>query len=562
MPTKSKLFIILLYTFSLINFFYINLYADEFNLSAVEVSVDKSNNIVIGKGSVVVTDSDGRIINADKITYDKSKEFLKAEGSVKITNQNGSILKTKTATYDKPNEIIVTYDNSELILKTGHTLKSNLITFETTKKVLSSSQNSVFTDIDGNIVYVSMFQYQIDKNLFSSVGDIKVVDIKKNKYFFKEIHADTKNNEIIGSDVSVILDQENFGVSKESDPRFVANDIYKIKDKSSLSKATFTVCKERKEKCPPWALQAKKITHDQTKKIIYYEHAVLKLYNIPIFYAPRFFHPDPTVKRQSGFLAPVFTDSTTVGTGFGLPYFWAISNDKDLTFTPKTYANENILFLNEYRQAFRNGFLTLDTSYTEGYKDINSKKTPGSRNHIFAKLDFDLSKDSYNSNLSFKVQQTSNDTYFRVHDINTALVDSENTNLENKISYNFSKNNMFLDISATAYENLRSETNDRNEYILPNIMYGKTFFTEKLGTFDFRSNALYKNYDADKHYNMFTNDVVWNPGSKITKSGFMNTLQGMFVNRNYEARNTTDYKTSGPISELTGVLSFKSALPM
>ena len=58
---------------------------------------------------------------------------------------------------------------------------------------------------------------------------------------------------------------------------------------------------KKKDKCPPWILQAKKITHDKIKKTIYYEHATLKVYDIPIFYFPKFFHPDPTVKRQSGF---------------------------------------------------------------------------------------------------------------------------------------------------------------------------------------------------------------------------------------------------------------------
>ena len=44
---------------------------------------------------------------------------------------------------------------------------------------------------------------------------------------------------MIGSDISVILDQENFGVSKESDPRFVANDILISKNKSHFIKRCF-----------------------------------------------------------------------------------------------------------------------------------------------------------------------------------------------------------------------------------------------------------------------------------------------------------------------------------
>ena len=36
----------------------------------------------------------------------------------------------------------------------------------------------------------------------------------------------------------------------------------------------------------------------------------------------------------------------------------------------------------------------------------------------------------------------------------------------------------------------------------------------------------------------------------------------MVNNTNYKARNTTDYKSEGTINELSGVLSFKSSLPM
>ena len=222
------------------------------------------------------------------------------------------------------------------------------------------------------------------------------------------------------------------------------------------------------------------------------------------------------------------------------------------------------MFLNEYRQAFRNAFLTLDTSYTEGYKNTSTTKTKGSRNHIFAELDFDWNQDqSYESKLSLKTQRVSNDTYFRIHDINTSLVTSENTDLENKIIYNFSKDDMYLDISATVYENLRKPTsNDRYEYILPNILYGKTFFSEKFGSFDFKSNALYKNYETNKYETFLTNDVIWNPDSNITKKGFVNTLEGMIKNTNYEAKNTTDYRTDGTVNELSGVLTYKSSLPM
>ena len=563
MRTKSRLNL-LIFFFLAFFIFSSNLYAEEFNISAKEIFVDKENEILTGKGSVTAIDSEGKVINADKITYEKLREFILAEGKVKIADIEGNIFIADKATYDKKNNIITTYNNTELTLREGYKLITKKVSYRTKDKILSSNDSSILTDNEGNYIETDMFRYQIKTGLFSSVGKIKIIDIKKNKYFFKEIYVDTKKKEMIGSNVSVILDQENFGVKEESDPRFVANDILIKKNITSLSKGVFTVCKKRDGKCPPWSLKAKKINHDKIKKTIYYEHATLKLYDIPIFYFPKFFHPDPTVKRQSGFLAPFFTNNTTVGPGFALPYYWAIGNNKDLTFSPKIYSKENVLFLNEYRQAFRNGFLTLDTGYTEGYKNTSKTKTDGSRNHIFADLNLNFNQDeSYQSNLHLKIQKTSNDTYFKKHDINTALVDSENTNLENEIKYSFSNDDTFFDIAATAYENLSTGIkSDKYEYILPNIMYGKTFFTEKFGTLNFTSNVLYSKFETNKNKTFLTNDIIWSPSSYITKKGFMNSFEGMVRNTNYEARKTEEYKNKGTVNELNTVITYKSSLPL
>ena len=93
-------------------------------------------------------------------------------------------------------------------------------------------------------------------------------------------------------------------------------------------------------------------------------------------------------------------------------------------------------------------------------------------------------------------------------------------------------------------------------------MYGKTFFSEKFGTFDFKSNALYSNYDTNKYKTFLTNDVIWNPSSYFSKNGFVNTLEGMLRNTNYETKKTGEYKDGSTVNELSGVLGYKTALPM
>ena len=68
MQTKIKVNLLILF-FLIFFIFNSNLYAEEFNISAKEISVDKENEILIGKGSVTAIDSEGKVINADKITY-------------------------------------------------------------------------------------------------------------------------------------------------------------------------------------------------------------------------------------------------------------------------------------------------------------------------------------------------------------------------------------------------------------------------------------------------------------------------------------------------------------
>ena len=61
--------------------------------------------------------------------------------------------------------------------------------------------------------------------------------------------------------------------------------------------------------------------HDNIKKTIYYDNALIKIYDIPVFYLPKLAHPDPSVKRRTGFLVPTFTDTRNLGAGLTIPYF-------------------------------------------------------------------------------------------------------------------------------------------------------------------------------------------------------------------------------------------------
>ena len=131
-------------------------------------------------------------------------------------------------------------------------------------------------------------------------------------------------------DIKAFLNHKDFKINSKNKPRVFSNSIKLEKNRSQFNKSVFTLCNYRKDdKCPPWSIQAGQMLHDNKKKTIYYDNAIVKVYDIPIFYFPRFSHPDPTVERRSGFLPPVLSDSKNLGTGISIPYFFDLAKDKN-----------------------------------------------------------------------------------------------------------------------------------------------------------------------------------------------------------------------------------------
>ncbi|MBX9925384.1 MAG: hypothetical protein K2Y05_03415, partial [Hyphomicrobiaceae bacterium] len=73
----------------------------------------------------------------------------------------------------------------------------------------------------------------------------------------------------------------------------------------------YTPCKTNTNMPPLWCISAARIIHDQTSATITYQDANFNLFGLPVAYFPFFEHPDPTVKRRSGFLLPDIGNSST-----------------------------------------------------------------------------------------------------------------------------------------------------------------------------------------------------------------------------------------------------------
>ena len=529
--------IIKIFLIGIIFLFNLNLFAGELDIKANQLNLNKETKIILAKGNVQISDIKKNVIFAEKAEYNKNKELMRSFGP------------------------------TDIITSEKFRIQGEDIFYDNKKGVIYSEMNTIVTDINGNQIYLNMFDYSIEKKMFFSQGNIEVLDSKSNKYLFSEIYIDEKNRKIVGSDVKSFLNDNSFKEDERNEPRFFANSAFLDEKGVTFQKGIFTTCKNREgDKCPPWSIQAKKINHNKAKKTVYYDNAVLKIYDFPIFYFPKFFHPGPTVKRQSGFLFPTLQDNNTVGFSASTPYFWAISENRDMTITPKIYTKENLLVLHEYRHAFKDSFLLVDSSYTSGYKKTDKlKKSDGSRSHFFAKFNRDLSKDDYSSNLEINYQHVSNDTYLKVHDIKTELADKGKNIITKDLSYEFQDNKNYLGISAAMYENLSSNDSDKTrfEYSVPNILFERNLFTgDKIGVFDIKSNAFVENYKVNQTTKFWVNDINWQSNPFMSFNGIQNKFKGLFKVVNYEAEGTKDLKTEGLNSEVAGVIAYDAKLPM
>ncbi len=90
-------------------------------------------------------------------------------------------------------------------------------------------------------------------------------------------------------------------------------------------------CKKDPTRPPLWQVKAARIIHNESERVVQYEHASLEFFGVPIAYVPYFWHPDPTVKRATGFLRPEFFSNSRIGTGVNIPYYWALAPNYDLT---------------------------------------------------------------------------------------------------------------------------------------------------------------------------------------------------------------------------------------
>ncbi|CAO4834679.1 MAG: LPS-assembly protein LptD [Holosporales bacterium] len=178
--------------------------------------------------------------------------------------------------------------------------------------------------------------------------------------------------------------------------------------KTTVFNGSYTACQTCNNEDAFWQIEASEVVHNDIDKTIEYHDAVLRFSSVPVLYVPYFSHPDPSVKRKSGFLFPQLGYRSTIGYYLAPVYFYEIDKTSDITISTYGFTKDAPILSTEYNQAFHNGFWQLSTSIHQRRNSRTISHIPKNRWHAFSDFEYDINA---TQRLKVNIHRASDDTY-------------------------------------------------------------------------------------------------------------------------------------------------------
>jgi LPS-assembly protein len=234
-------------------------------------------------------------------------------------NPDKMIVEANELVFDKDKNTVSAVGNAQLYYQ-GRILEADRVIYDRNTKRVYAEGHAKLTDERGDVTYGTKFDL-----------------------------TDNFRDGFIDSLQSIAIDKTRF-----TSPRGERTN----GDMTVFEKGTYTACEpcqDHPEKPPLWQVRAARIIHNQETHVIYYEDAWLEVAGVPLAYIPYFSAPDPTVNRLSGFLTPHYVNSTYLGSGFGVPYFFNLAPNYDITVDPSYLTKQGFFGDVEWRHRLDNG---------------------------------------------------------------------------------------------------------------------------------------------------------------------------------------------------------------
>ena len=542
----------IIFTLITICFFLFNIsFGEIIKFESPTINIENDGKKITAKNGVVVESNDGIIVNADQAIFNKENNILKFLKNIKVKDNFNSInFNSDEIIYEKNKDLFKIIGKSRTNIKDKYFIDSKNVFYDRLNMEIFSDDLIEMQNIHGTRISGKDLKFLINDNIVKG-KNLTIVDNENNQYFLKDGIIDLNKDEFIGKDIEINFENSLFG-NKDNDPRFVGKALNTSKKQTNIYKGVFTTCKKRDdEECPAWAIYADEIEHQKEKQIINYKNAWLKIYDVPVIYFPKFYHPDPTVKRQSGFLFPMIKSSSLNGQSLQIPYFKVLDNNKDLTISPRLYFDDNILVQTEYRQANKNSNFISDFSFN---------KNQNTKSHFFSNF---VSNYSDQTKFELNLEKVSNDKYLKINDIESPIINNK-SKLFSYLNFQNSGDSYFLSTSVGAYEDLGKAKDNRFEFIYPEFSFYKELEQKNdtsNGNFIFTSDGYNKNYNTNITESVLINDLLYGSNLDYFGNGFTKNYKILLRNVNTNAKNSVDFKNDSNFNLLSTFI-FETKYPL
>ncbi len=342
------------------------------------------------------------------------------------------------------------------------------------------ASGSVEISHDNQVLLADTISYNERQDIVSATGNVSLLEESGHVLFaeFMELSGDFKEGII-----------KNLRVRLVDNARIAASGARRTNgSRTEMRNAVYSPCEacaRTPDQPPLWQVKAIKVVHDQVNKEIEYFDAWMEFAGVPVIYTPYFYHPDPTVKRKSGFLTPSIGSSTSLGTTVSTPYYFNISPHQDLILTPTLTDKEGLLVAGEYRQQFHDGRWESKASITQDSND-------DIRGHINSFGRFDINQ---KWRWGFDAIRSSDDTYLRRYQF-----PNERTLTSRAYIEGFSRRN-YLTVDAYAFQGTAvGDDPGQAPLVLPMVEYSRLSDIGKFGartSFNFNSVVMTRSEGTD-----------------------------------------------------------------
>ena len=530
-----------------------------FDSKSIEIE-NEGNLIYSGKGTAKIPNQK-LTIKSDRSVYNKLISQLLIKDNVEFFDDlNQIIINSKEAIYDEINNTILSKGETFIKIEDKYEIFSKDVLYDrNSMKIISELDTKIYDDLNNLYNFKDGFLFDKIKEVISS-KTTNIIDNENNSYLFENVKVNLKTKELIGKEVRVDFINDFFG-DENNDPLLKGKSAVSDNKETVIQKAVFSTCNTDNKSCRGWEIQSDEFKHNKIEKLFEYKNSWLKVFNQKVFFLPYFNHPDPSVKRKSGFLAPVYSSSDNLGRSINIPYFLALSESKDMTLNPRLYSeNDNFILQSEYRQAFENSDLIADLSFN--YNDKNTST------HSIVELTGNFDQDT-SYTLEFE-NVSGNDNYLKIHDFkniqdtNKLMKKINSSSLSSffKIDKNIDTETR-VSSAIRVYEDLTvTNTNDKYQYVFPDFSFNKDIDLEKNynGTLFFNTSGYQKLHSTNIYEAQLNNNFNFKSFDYIN-FGIVSNYDFLLKNYNTYGENSTVFDDNND-HDLFGTVLLNSELPL